>query len=91
MKILPALRSNIRSAITYLHSNWRSIALCTLIIILVLILFQNRNRNRFVPVRDAGCVLDTRTGQYCNPAPQGIGPDWLENLPRCSDLAKSWR
>jgi hypothetical protein len=87
MKILPNLRSNIQSALAYLWLNRRSIVLCTLIVILVLILFQDRNRNRFVPM-DAGFVLDTRTGQSCNPWPQGMG---REDLPKCIDLAKSWR
>jgi hypothetical protein len=80
----------VRFALAYLWSNWRSLALCILITILVLILFQDRNRNRFVPFpdSDAVLVLDTHTGQFCNPYPQGQGR-WY--LPLCSDLAKSWR
>jgi hypothetical protein len=84
------LLSNCRSLALHLWSNRRSIAICTLIAILVLILFQDRNRNRFVHVGDSdgAGVLDTRTGQLCDSTPQS-NPS--EGLPKCFDLAKSWR
>jgi hypothetical protein len=74
----------------YLKSNWRTLAICTLAIALVFILFQDRNRNRFVRVSDWNCALDTRTGQFCDPLPQGH-PRSLDDLPKCYDLAKGWR
>jgi hypothetical protein len=76
-------------ALAYLGSNWRILALCAVIIILVIILFQDRNRNRFVQVPDTGYVLDTRSGQYCNPWQPGER-DQLP-MPRCFDLANNWR
>jgi len=79
--------NRLRSTLAYFWSNWRSIALCALITVLVLLQFEDRNRNRFVPM-DSSVVLDTRTGQLCFPDVAWTAGD---QLPKCSDLAKSWR
>jgi hypothetical protein len=82
--------SRVRTFLAYSRSNWCSFVFCTLVAILVVILFQERNRNRFVHVPDTNMVLDARTGQFCNPWPQGyVGG--RDDLPRCSDLANNWR
>ena len=88
MKILPILRSQFSSAFAYVRSDWRALAIYALIAILAFVLYQDRNRNRFVYVPDSGFVLDTRTGQFCNPWLKGHNRD---DLPMCSDILKSWR
>jgi hypothetical protein len=63
------------------------VVLATIIIMLMIMQFEDRNRNRFVPM-DASVALDTRTGQLC--FPDAVRPAGAA-LPKCSDLAKSWR
>ena len=87
--------NRIHAALAYLRSNWRTIALCALVLY---VLFHYRNQGRFVPaqntylspISDGAIVLDTRTGQYCNPYPSGL---MMTSAPiaNCSDLANSWR
>jgi len=83
-----ATMNRIHAAFSYLRSNWRTIALCALVLY---VLFHYRNQARFVPVPGtvSALALDTRTGQYCNPLPADL-PD-NRPFPKCSDLAKSWR
>lgn len=78
--------------LAFLRFNWRIIALCAFVALVVAFAMRyDRNRRRFVPMPDTlAFVLDTRTGQYCNPWPQGRGPSGWNYLPRCSDLAKRW-
>jgi hypothetical protein len=72
---------------TFLRSNWRILAACAGTAIVVFLLVpRNRNDHRFI--HDGPQILDTRTGQFCTPWPKGDGDD---DLPRCADLAKSWR
>jgi hypothetical protein len=73
--------------------NWRIIALCLLVAVVVAGLMRyDHNRGRFMLVPASGDyppqVIDTRTGQYCDPLPKGIG---RSVLPKCADLSKSWR
>ena len=75
---------------TYTEPHWRTLVLCALLIVVVLILFQNRNRFVLVPDRP-GLVLDTRTGQFCVPWPGSEMSEAMKTLPKCSDLARSWR
>jgi hypothetical protein len=84
-----------RELFTFVRLNWRIVALCALVAVIVAGATRyDRNRGRFVPVPmpdGVGLVLDTRTGQYCNPWPQGKGPSGWNYLPKCADLAKGWR
>ncbi|MGA2644121.1 MAG: hypothetical protein ABSF15_05365 [Candidatus Sulfotelmatobacter sp.] len=66
-----------------------TIALCALIVVVLVIPFQDRNHNRFVVVPDRpGLVLDTHTGQYCNP--WQYVTEAAPAIPKCSALARSW-
>jgi hypothetical protein len=84
-----------REAFVFVRLNWRIIALCALVAVIVAAATRyDRNRGRFVPLPVGDgitIVLDTRTGQFCSPWPNGFGPRISQELPRCSDLAKSWR
>ena len=85
-----------RELVVFVRLNWRIIAVCALVAVIVAAVMRyDRNRGRFVPARspDADYVLDTRTGQYCNPWP-GEDPAGFASeigLPKCADLAKGWR
>jgi hypothetical protein len=69
----------------FVRLNWRIIALCALVAVIVAIAMRSdRNRGRFVPSGINAFVLDTRTGQFCDP-----GLD-LGGVPKCADLAKGW-
>jgi hypothetical protein len=82
----------VRELYLFVRLNWRIIALCALVAVIVAGLTRyDHNNGRFVPVPDSTFGMDTRTGQYCNPWPQGKGPTGWNYLPRCSDIAKSWR
>jgi hypothetical protein len=76
-----------RELIVFVRLNWRIIALCALVaVVAAAVMRSDRNRGRFVPSGVNGYpVLDTRTGQYCDP---GVG---INDVPKCADLAKSWR
>jgi hypothetical protein len=75
-----------RELFMFVKLNWRIIALCALVAVIVAAFTHyDRNRGRFVPSGYQVYVLDTRTGQYCDP---GMG---LGDVPKCTDLAKSWR
>jgi hypothetical protein len=75
-----------REAFVFVQLNWRIIALCLVVaVVSAMIASRSRNDHRFEPVAP-GRVLDTRTGQYCDPYNAGG-----RNMPKCADLAKSWR
>jgi hypothetical protein len=83
----------VRELLAFIKLKWRIAALCTLVAVLAALLIRDdHNRGRFVLVPSAGDyppqVIDTRTGQYCDPLPKGMGKPYL---PKCSDLAKGWR
>lgn len=69
--------------------NWGTLALG---LAFVVALLCTRNYHRFVNVPTCDTcpivVIDTRTGQGCNPYPGDTGPSVF---PKCSDLARSWR
>jgi hypothetical protein len=80
---------------TFAWRNWRIIALCALVAaIATAALRYDHNRGRFMLVPAYGdtyppYVIDTHTGQLCDP-----GPQWLTRktlLPYCVDLAKNWQ
>jgi hypothetical protein len=96
-----------RELFVFVRLNWRIIALCAMAAVIVAALIHGgRNRGRFVRVEGTGFILDTRTGQYCNPWPSAsywsdTPPSEGQNLaykqdqannglPRCADLAKGW-
>jgi hypothetical protein len=62
------------------------------VFIVVAAMCYDHNRGRFMVVPGYGDypprVLDTHTGQFCDPMPQGIK---LTVFPKCADLAKNWR
>lgn len=61
------------------------------IVVMAVALHYDHARGRFVPIPDRVYALDTITGQYCNPWPEGKGVTEWNYLPRCADLAKGWR
>jgi hypothetical protein len=67
----------------------RDVALFALLAILIFVLYQDRDRNRFVNASENTSVLDTRTGQCCDPWPREF-PN-IRNLPECCDLSERWR
>jgi hypothetical protein len=76
----------VRELYLFVRLNWRIIVLCLAVsVVSALVAGRSRNDHRFEPVM-YGRVLDTRTGQYCDPFDAGG-----RNMPKCSDLAKSWR
>ena len=85
------LVNSIKDVWAFFRFNWRIIALCALVSVIVAgIMRYDRNRGRFVHSGVADYLLDTRTGQYCDPWPSNSNsPD--ADVPRCADLAKSWR
>ena len=83
----------LRELYVFVRLNWRIIVLCALVAVIAADLMRyDRNNGRFVPVpENAAMALDTRTGQYCNPWPPSVHLPGSALLPRCSDLARSWR
>lgn len=75
----------VRELFVFVRLNWRVVLLCALVAVIVAgAMRYDRNRGRFAQSAMPTYVLDTRTGQYCDP---GIGST---DVPKCADLAKRW-
>jgi hypothetical protein len=80
----------LRETFSFVRLNWRTIALCAAVAALAITAVRcDRNRGRFVYIPDGWVALDTRTGRYCNPFDDEDHE--RSDIPKCSDLAKSWR
>ena len=83
----------VRDLLMFIRLNWRIIALFVLVAFIVAAAIRyDHNRGRFMLVPASGdyppYVIDTHTGQYCDPMPKGIE---RTVFPKCVDLAKNWR
>jgi hypothetical protein len=85
-----ATMNPVRDLLTFIRLHWLAIALVAVIVVASM----RYNRYRFAPVPASDGfppqVIDTRTGQYCDPWPEGMGRESDSGLPKCSNLAKRW-
>ena len=85
----------LRNLSAFVHRTWHVIVLSVVGVVMVaagLVYHHNRGRFLAVPTSDGypPYVIDTDTGQYCDPWPQSLHPKRTV-FPYCVDLAKNWR
>jgi len=85
----------LRDISAFAQRTWRVMALSAIAVVMVaagLVYDHNRGRFMLAPAsRDyPPYVIDTHTGQYCDPWPKALLPKRTV-FPYCVDLAKNWR